>query len=122
MNTVSILGRLTADPQAQYSQSGTALTKFTLAVDRMKKDEGADFIRIVAFGKLAEVCGSFLQKGQKAAVTGRIQTGSYKDKDGRTIYTTDVIASAVDFLDKPQGTEPRQEQVGFNEVDEALPF
>lgn len=97
MNNVVLIGRLTKDPEITYTQSGTAVCKFTLAVDRQGKD-GADFIRIVTWNKTAENCNKYLAKGRQAAVQGRIQTGSYKNKDGHTVYTTDVIANNVQFL------------------------
>ena len=101
MNSVILTGRLTADPELGYTQSQKAMCRFTLAVDRTK--EGADFIRIVAWDRQAENVNRYLRKGSKCAVNGRIQTGSYKDKDGKTVYTTDVVATNVEFLDsKPQ--------------------
>ena len=96
MNSVILIGRLTADPELGYTQSQKAMCRFTLAVDRAK--EGTDFIRIVAWDKQAESVNRYLHKGSKCAVNGRIQTGSYKDKDGKTVYTTDVIAGNVEFL------------------------
>lgn len=97
MNNVVLIGRLTKDPEITYTQNGTAVCKFTLAVDRQGKD-GADFIRIITWNKTAENCSKYLAKGRQAAVQGRIQTGSYKSKDGHTVYTTDVIANNVQFL------------------------
>jgi single-strand DNA-binding protein len=103
MNNVILIGRLTKDPELRYMQSdNTAIAKFTLAVDRAKKDE-TDFIRITVFGKQAENCDKYLKKGRQAAVQGRLQTGSYT-KDGHTVYTTDVIASRVEFLGGKQDT------------------
>lgn len=97
MNNVILIGRLTEDPELGYTQSQKAMCRFTLAVDRTK--EGADFIRIVAWDRQAENINRYLHKGSKCAVNGRIQTGSYKDKDGKTVYTTDVVATNVEFLD-----------------------
>jgi len=97
MNSVSLTGRLTKDPEVRYSQANMAIARFTLAVDRpMKKDE-ADFIPVTCFGKTAELVEKYIQKGRLVGVTGRIQTGSY-EKDGRKVYTTDVIADRVEFL------------------------
>ena len=80
--------------------SETAVANFTLAVDRpLSKDKTADFIRIVCFGKTAELCERYLAKGRMVGVQGRIQTGSYKDKNGETRYTTEVYADRVEFLD-----------------------
>ncbi|NLY46032.1 MAG: single-stranded DNA-binding protein [Tissierella sp.] len=111
MNNVVLIGRLTRDPELRYiPNSGTAVSTFTLAVDknlsRDKKQEmearnqpTADFIRIVAWGKTAELCANYLVKGRLVAIQGRIQTGSYDDKDGKKVYTTDIIASNVEFLE-----------------------
>ncbi len=102
MNQVVLIGRLTRDPDLSYTpQQQIACTNFTLAVDRPRRDgqeQGADFIRIVTWGKQAETCDRYLSKGRQVAVHGRIQTGSYKNKDGVTVYTTDVVADNVEFL------------------------
>lgn len=111
MNNVTLIGRLVRNPEVSYTHSQTALCKFTLAVDRISKEERtADFIRIVVWGKQAENCGRYLYKGKQCAVNGRIQTGSYKDKDGKTVYTTDVIAYNVEFLGDKTGDRPADEQ------------
>lgn len=101
MNNVVLIGRLTKDPEIRYtSDSQTAVATFTLAVDRpFSKEKQADFIRIIVFGKSAENCEKYLKKGRMTAVHGRIQTGSYKNKDGATVYTTDVVADRVEFID-----------------------
>lgn len=101
MNNVVLIGRLTRDPELRYiPQSETAVVNFTLAVDRpMAKEKTADFIRIVAFGKTAELCDRYLTKGRLVGIQGRIQTGSYKTQSGDTRYTTDVYADRVEFLD-----------------------
>ena len=102
MNQVVLIGRLTRDPDLSYTpQQQIACTNFALAVDRPRRDgqeQGADFIRIVTWGKQAETCDRYLSKGRQVAVHGRIQTGSYKNKDGVTVYTTDVVADNVEFL------------------------
>ena len=103
MNNVTLIGRLTRDPEVRYT-SGTqmAVARFTIAVDRQFKRDGeptADFIPIVAFGKTAELCERFISKGRQVAVEGRIQTGSYTNKDGNKVYTTDVVANRVEFLE-----------------------
>lgn len=113
MNNVSCIGRLVRDPETRYSQGdqGMAIVRFTLAVDRKVKREGqpaADFIPITAFGKTGEFAGKYFHKGLRVGVVGRIQTGSYKDKDGRTVYTTDVIAESLDFADGKQKPAPSQ--------------
>ena len=102
MNAVILIGRLTRDPELRYiPQSETAVANFTLAVDRpMAKEKTADFIRIVCFGKTAELCERFLTKGRQVAVQGRVQTGSYKTQSGETRYTTEVYADRVEFLDR----------------------
>jgi len=109
MNSVNLIGRLTRDPDLRYSPSGLAMTRMTLAVDKNlygeKKQQAiqagkptADFISIVVFGKSAENAANFLAKGRQCAVLGRIQTGSYVDKDGNKRYTTDVVADRVEFI------------------------
>ena len=101
MNNVVLIGRLTKDPELRYiPESQNAVATFTLAVDRpFSKEKQADFIRVTVFGKQAENCERFLAKGRLTAVQGRIQTGSYKNKEGATVYTTDVVADRVEFLD-----------------------
>jgi single-strand DNA-binding protein len=107
MNNVTLIGRLTRDPEVRYT-SGTqmAVARFTIAVDRQFKRDGeptADFIPIVAFGKTAELCERYISKGRQVAVEGRIQTGSYTNKDGNKVYTTDVVANRVEFLGGREG-------------------
>lgn len=101
MNNVVLIGRLTKDPELRYiPQSETAVASFTLAVDRpLAKEKTADFIRVVTFGKTAELCERYLAKGRMVGIQGRIQTGSYKTQSGETRYTTDVHADRVEFLD-----------------------
>ncbi len=103
MNNVSLIGRLTADPELRHTQSGLANTRFTIAVDRRFTRQGeerqADFINIVAFQQTAEFVCKYFGKGKRIALTGRIQTGSYTDRDGNKRYTTDVIAENVEFCD-----------------------
>lgn len=103
MNSVILVGRLTRKPELRYSNSGnqTAIARFSLAVDRpfsRDQEKTADFINIVVFGKQAENCERYLDKGRQVAVQGRIQTGSYKTQTGETRYTTDVVADRVEFL------------------------
>lgn len=108
MNSVSLIGRLTRDPEVRYgAASQTAIAKFTLAVDRRGARDGeqtADFISITCFGKTAELVEKYIGKGRLVGVTGRIQTGSY-EKDGRKVYTTDVIADRVEFLDRGNSSD-----------------
>ena len=102
MNSVVLIGRLARDPELSYTPSNqTAVCKFTIAVDRPRRngeDAGADFIRITVWGRQAETCDRYLSKGRQVAVQGRIQTGSYKNREGVTVYTTDVVADRVEFL------------------------
>ena len=110
MNKVILIGRLTKDVETRYTQgeTTTAVSKYTLAVDRKGRDSGTDFINCVAFGKPAEFAEKYLRKGMKIAVTGRIQTGSYTDKDGRKVYTTDVVVEEHEFVESRQTAEPNQ--------------
>lgn len=111
LNKVALVGRLTKDPEVRYTADNqTPIAKFTIAVDRRFKRDGqpsADFIPVVVFGKSAENCGKFIRKGRLVAVSGRIQTGSWDDQDGKRHYTTDVIADEVDFLDR--GSDTREQ-------------
>ena len=109
MNSVILIGRLTADPELNYTQSQMAICRFTLAVDRSGRDKGADFIRITVFDRQAENCNRYLSKGRQAAVHGRIQTGSYQNREGQTVYTTDVIADRVEFVGSAQGENSRSD-------------
>ena len=127
MNQVVLIGRLARDPELSYTQNQTAKAVFTIAVDRPKRDgqdQGADFIRITVWGKTAENCDRYLSKGRQVCVQGRIQTGSYKDKNGQTVYTTDVVADRVEFLgngqERPQASQPAQED--FGGWDDDLPY
>ena len=112
MNEVILSGRLTKDPEIRYTKDGTAAGNFTLAVDRRFKREGspeADFPRCTVWGKTAELAEKYLKKGTKIMVAGRIQTGSY-EKDGRKVYTTDIIVSSQEFADsKPEGQSAQPE-------------
>lgn len=104
MNKVILCGRLTKDPEVRYSQgeNATAVARYTLAVDRQFKrdgDQSADFINCIAFGKRGEFAEKYLRKGTKIAVVGRIQTGSYTNKDGQKVYTTDVIVDEHEFVE-----------------------
>ena len=144
LNNVVLIGRLTREPELRYLPSGnnTAVARFTLAVDRdLSKDKRqqaeannqptADFINITVWGKQAENCANYLVKGRLVAVSGRIQTGSY-EKDGRRVYTTDVVAERVQFLEwgdkesKPAAQATQQDMTdieGFYQVDnEDIPF
>lgn len=147
MNKVILMGRLTRDPEVRYSQgdSAMAIARYTLAVDRRfsrnNEDQTADFIGCVAFGKSGEFAEKYFRKGTKIIVTGRIQTGSYTNKDGVKVYTTEVVAEDQEFAESKNssGTEgvysnnnSRQEASsapvgdGFmnipDGIDEELPF
>lgn len=114
MNKFIGIGRLVRDPELRYTQSNQPICTFTLAIDkpmsRDKREEAeangrptADFPRVNVWGKMAENCNRYLQKGSQCAVEGSIQTGSYQDKDGKTVYTTDISANSVEFLSKASG-------------------
>lgn len=102
MNSVQLVGRLTRDPEIRYTDGGSSVARFNIAVDRRyKREDGdnADFINCVAFGKTAEFVEKFFSKGKRIGVTGRIQTGSYTNNDGNKVYTTDVVAETAEFVD-----------------------
>ena len=137
MNKVILIGRVVRDAEIRYSQgaSSTCIARYTLAVDRKFKQEGqptADFIKCIAFGKLGEFAEKYLHKGIKIAVTGRIQTGSYKNKDGQKVYTTDVVVEEQEFCEskssnQSQGNDrPQTSSDDFmsipDGVEDGLPF
>lgn len=121
MNSVFLIGRLTRDPEVKYmAASQMAVATFTLAVNRPNRsgeNQQADFPRVTVFGKQAENCEKYLAKGRLVAIEGRLQTGSYKNKDGATVYTTDVIANKVQFLEFGN----KQQSDGQTNVQEAMP-
>lgn len=131
MNKVILMGRLTKDPEIRDA-AGTTIGRYSLAVDRRHTQEGqptADFINVVSFGKAAEFAEKYLKKGTKILVTGRLQTGSYTNKDGVKIYTTDVIAEEQEFAEKKSdGSSDRAPSAfdGFTEgpqgIEDDLPF
>ena len=138
MNKVILIGRVVRDVEIRYSQGAntTCVARYTLAVDRKFKQEGqpnADFINCIAFGKLGEFAEKYLHKGVKIAVTGRIQTGSYTNKDGQKVYTTDVVVEEQEFCeskssnqsqgnDRPQASSDGFMSIPDNLEDEGLPF
>ena len=135
MNSVALIGRLVKDPEVRYtSGSQMAVATFTVAIDRPVRagaEKQTDFPWVTVFGKQAENCERFLSKGRLVGVQGRIQTGSYQDRDGKTVYTTDVVADRVEFLEwgeksQQRGGESRTEQEkvpdGFSAIDEDIPF
>ncbi len=110
MNKVILMGRLTRDPEVRYSQGENplAVARFSVAVDRRFKRDGdadADFINCVAFGKQGEFMEKYFHKGMKAAIVGRIQTGSYTNKDGVKVYTTDVVCEEIEFAESKAASE-----------------
>ncbi len=120
MNKVILVGRLTRDPEVRYTPSGKVVATFTLAVDRFTGQSGqkeADFIPIVVWGKVAEVCGNNLTKGQKVLTDGRLQVRSYEDKTGQKRWVTEVVANSVEFLERRN-----QEAGSSREKDEAGSF
>jgi len=98
VNKVIIIGRQTKDADVRYTNEGLAIARFSIAVDRRGKDKGADFPNVVAFGKIAELVEKYGTKGKKWALEGHLQTGSY-EKDGHKVYTTDVIADSLEFVE-----------------------
>lgn len=101
MNKVCLIGRLVRDPELRYTQTGIAVTNFTLAVGRVfakKGEQQADFIPVIVWQKSAENVAKYLKKGSQTAVIGRIQTSSYEDKDGKRVFKVEVIAESVEFL------------------------
>ena len=130
MNNVILIGRTTREIELRYTTSQTAVARFSLAVERPVKDgeKKADFPNIIVFGKQAENCEKYLAKGRKVAVQGRLQTGSYEDKDGKRVYTTDVIAERVEFLEwgdsRTEETQSEHQETvdDFKALDEAVPF
>ena len=120
MNKVIEIGRLVKDPEIRYSQGAnpTAIARYTLAVDRKFKQEGqptADFINCIAFGKLGEFAEKYLNKGVKIAVTGRIQTGSYTNKDGQKVYTTDVVVEEQEFCESKSQSNSQPQPAPSND-------
>ena len=141
MNNTVLIGRLTRDPELRYIPvSGRAVANFNLAVDKglsgdkrqeleAKGEPTADFIRITVWGNIAESCANYLAKGRLVGVQGRIQTGSYDDKDGNRRYTFEVVANSVEFLefgDKKDNQKPSNDFgviEGFHPVDnDSIPF
>lgn len=141
MNKVILMGRLTRDPEVRYGgANNSAIARYTLAVDRRFKRDGeptADFINCVAFGKIGEFSEKYFRRGTKICVSGRIQTGSYTNKDGQKVYTTDVIVEEQEFAESKAAAQNNSVQSGTSsygpasddgfmnipdEIDEELPF
>ncbi len=146
MNKVILMGRLVRDPEIRYSngENAMAIARFTLAVDRRfnrDRDQKSDFISCISFGKNAEFAEKYLKKGIKLVVTGKIQTGSYANRDGKKVYTTDVVVEEQEFAESKKVSEansgsgqnsgqstgyPEPENDGFmnipDGIDEEFPF
>lgn len=127
MNKVLLIGRLVRDPEIKYTDGGASIARFSTAVDRRFKKDGeetADFINCVAFGKTAEFVEKYFHKGNKIVIEGHIQTGSYTNKDGQKVYTTDVIVEQVEFAESKAASSNSND--GFQnvpeELEEDLPF
>lgn len=132
MNKVILIGRLTKEPEVRYANNN-AVARYTLAVDRRFKRDGeptVDFINCVAFGKSAEFTEKYFNKGMKVVVCGRIQTGSYKNRDGQTVYTTDIVVEEQEFAESkqtqqtaPQSKPKQEEWMSIPDgISEELPF
>ena len=124
MNKVILMGRLTRDPEVRYSagDNATAVARYTLAVDRRFKRDGeatADFIGCVAFARQAEFAEKYLRQGTKVVLTGRIQTGSYTNRDGQKVYTTDVVAEDLEFAESKAAAG---QNAGFQPQQNSNPF
>lgn len=123
LNRIVLVGRLTADPEMRYIVDGTAITKFRLAVDRDRKTDDThqvDFIPIIAWRKLAEICGQYLKKGRLVLVEGRIQVRSYDTQAGVRRWTTEVVARNMQMLGRPASPQPQAaSEVEVVEVKEA---
>lgn len=128
MNKTILCGNITRDIDLKFTEgSGLAVAKFNVAVARMKKDDPSDFINCVAFGKTAETIANYMSKGSKILIEGRIQTGSYENKEGNKVYTTDIIVDRFEFVGSKKNTENTQQQyenIGMQEIqdDGDIPF
>ncbi len=137
MNSVQLVGRLTRDPEMRYTDGGSAIARFSLAVDRRYKSENgptADFPNCVAFGRTAEFIEKYFRKGMRMGCQGRIQTGSYTNNDGQKVYTTDVVVESCEFVESKASQQPEENNNGFgpadengfmnipDDIDEELPF
>ena len=141
MNKVILIGRFVRDPEVRYTSNDKCCATFNIAVDRKYKQEGqpeADFPRVITWGKTAEFIEKYFRKGMKIGIEGRIQTGSYENKDGNTVYSTDIVADSVEFVEsksaasngnnsKPAESKPKIDEDGWMSIpddvnDEGLPF
>lgn len=127
MNNVSLVGRLVADPELKFSPSGVAVCRFRLAVNRpFSNEQGereADFINCIAWRKQAENLANYMTKGSLIGITGRIQTGSYEGQDGKRVYTTDVVAEQIQFLESKNNIQNNtQNQSNFTQNQQGNSF
>lgn len=121
MNSVQLVGRLTKDPEVRYTDGGSTIARFSLAVDRRYKSENgptADFPNCVAFGKTAEFIEKYFRKGMRMGCQGRIQTGSYTNKDGQKVYITDVVVESCEFVEAKASQQSEENNDGFGPADE----
>lgn len=121
MNSVQLVGRLTRDPEVRYTDGGSTIARFSLAVDRRYKSENgptADFPNCVAFGKSAEFIEKYFRKGMRMGCQGRIQTGSYTNNDGQKVYTTDVVVESCEFVEAKASQQSGENNDGFGPADE----
>ena len=141
MNKVILIGRFVRDPEIRYATNDRCCANFSIAIDRKYKQEGqqdADFPQVIAWGKTAEFIEKYFRQGMKIVIEGRIQTGKYTNKEGQTVYTTDVVAESVEFAEsksatsgndksKPAESKPKIDEDGWMSIpddvnDEGLPF
>ena len=117
MNNITLMGRLTRDPELKYSQAGKAYCRFSLAVQREFNREEADFINCLAFGKTAETIAEWLGKGRRIALNGRIQTGNYENKNGDKVSTFEVVADRFEFVDSAKSDTNKNQSYSNNNDD-----
>jgi len=140
MNKAMLIGRLGQDPEVKYTQMGTAVSNFSIATSNRWRDKNGDqqekteWHRIVAWGRLGEICGEYLQKGKQVFVCGRIETNKWQDRDGTDRYTTQIVATEVEFLGsrndnggqniRPPSTPPTRGEMppGASDDDDSIPF
>ncbi|MCU7378149.1 single-stranded DNA-binding protein [Clostridiales Family XIII bacterium ASD5510] len=125
MNNCVLIGRLTRDPDVRYTTNGMAVARFSVAIGRparADRPKQTDFPNVVVFGKQAENCERFLNKGRLVGIQGRIQTGKYTNKDGAAVYTTDVVANNVEFLDWGESEKQKSDrQKEYDKQSEDIP-
>ena len=127
LNTVSLVGRLTKDPEVRRTNTGKAVTSFSVACDRNTKEKQTDFFNVVAWGNTAEFVGKYINKGRLVAVDGRLQTRSYQNRDGNNVYVVEIVANNVYGLDKAKQTQQEQgyteaQMAEIDDDDADLPF